>query len=150
MDLVIPLRAPYPGDNGRHLHPGLVPWRAAVCASSDPCLLLDGGTRIVAVSAAASHLLHLESDVDSIRPGFLESGLIFLDFTAAANPLIDSELGRLAPVQALQTDVLERGLIRLDQGRVHRTFDVAASPLHSPPQLDAIGALVFLTPVGPH
>lgn len=149
MDLVIPLRAPHPGDNGRHLHPGLVPWRSAVCASNDSCLLLDGQTRIVASAPAARHFLELGHDVDVARPRFLHSGLRFLDFTAAANPLNDSELGRLAPVQALQTDALERGLIRLDQGRVHRTFDVAASPLHSPPQLDAIGALVFLTPIGP-
>lgn len=149
MDLVIPLRAPHPGDGGRHLHPGLVPWRAAVCASTDPCLLLDAATRIVAASPTAGRLLALEYNVDSIMPRFLDSGLSFLDFTAAADPLTESELGRLAPVQALQTDALERGLIRLDLGRVHRTFDVAASPLHSPPQLDAIGALVFLNPVGP-
>lgn len=82
-------------------------------------------------------------------PRFLHSGLRFLDFTAGAHPLTDGELARLAPVQALQTDALERSLMRIERRGVHRTFDVTASPLHCPPQLDAIGALAFMTPLGP-
>ncbi len=138
-----------PGAEGAHLHPGLVPWRAAVCASTDACMLLAADTRIVAVAPAARDLLGLPLEVEAAKPRFLRCGLDFLDFTAAAQPLRDAELARLAPVQALQTDALERSLIRLDRGGVHRTFDVVASPLHSPPQLDAIGALAFFTPVGP-
>lgn len=131
------------------IHPGLVPWRAAVCASTDACLLLSADTRIVAIAPAALDLLDLPTDVDITRPRFLASGLAFLDFTADAEPLQDAELARLAPVQTLQTDALERSLMRIERRGVYRTFDVVASPLHSPPQLDAIGALTFVTPVGP-
>ncbi len=126
-----------------------MPWRAAVCASTDACLLLGADTRIAAVSATARNLLGLPLETETVKPRFLDCGLHFLDFTAGAQPLQDAELARLAPVQALQTDALERGLIRLDRQGAPRTFDVVASPLHSPPQLDAIGALAFFTPVGP-
>lgn len=121
-----------------------------MCASTDACLLLAADTRIVAISPEAGHLLGLPTDVDSRKPRFLNSGLRFLDFTAGAQPLSDVELARLAPVQTLQTDALERGLMRIECRGVHRTFDVVASPLHSPPQLDAIGALAFVSPVGPN
>jgi hypothetical protein len=52
-------------------------------------------------------------------------------------------------VQTLQTDALERSLMRIDHEGVHRTFDATASPLHSPPRLDAVGSLTFLNPIGP-
>ncbi|WP_156926043.1 hypothetical protein [Glycomyces arizonensis] len=126
-----------------------MPWRAAVCASTDACLLLSEDSRIVAVAPVAREMLDLPVEVESTRPRFLHCGLSFLDFTAGAQPLQDAELARLAPVQSLQTDALERSLIRIDRRGVHRTFDVVASPLHSPPRLDAIGALAFFTPVGP-
>ncbi|GAB3655103.1 hypothetical protein [Glycomyces tarimensis] len=103
----------------------------------------------MAIAEAARQLLGLESDVAVAKPRFLDCGLSFLDFTAGAQPLRDVDLARLAPVQALQTDASERSLIRIDRRGVHRTFDVVASPLHSPPQLDAIGTLAFFTPVGP-
>ncbi len=112
-------------------------------------MLLAEDTRIVAASPTARELLGLSAQTDTTRPRFLHSGLSFLDFTAGAHPLQDAELARLAPVQALQTDALERSLIRIDRGGVHRTFDVVAAPLHAPPRLDAIGALVFFTAVGP-
>ncbi|MCH7229723.1 hypothetical protein L0U85_02445 [Glycomyces sp. L485] len=110
---------------------------------------MSAETRIIAISQAGSDMLGLPVDVDHTRPRFLGSGLRFLDFTAGAEPLHDAELARLAPIQTLQTDALERSLMRLELRGVRRTFDVVASPLHSPPQLDAIGALAFFTPVGP-
>lgn len=112
-------------------------------------MLLAEDTRIVAASPTARELLGLSAETDTTRPRFLRSGLSFLDFTAGAHPLQDAELARLAPVQALQTDALERSLIRIDRSGVHRTFDVVAAPLHAPPRLDAIGALAFFTAVGP-
>jgi hypothetical protein len=147
MELVIPLRGSAP--DGRRLDPALAPWRAAVAASADPCLLLAADTRVVATSRAARQVLGLRADIDYTMPRFLDAGLRFLDFSAGAHPLVDSELARLAPVQALQTDALERTLMRIEHRGVHRTFDVTASPLHSPPRLDAIGSLAFLTPIGP-
>ncbi|GAB3220819.1 hypothetical protein GCM10027447_05660 [Glycomyces halotolerans] len=120
-----------------------------MCASTDACLLLAADTRIMAVSPAGRELLGLPDDVHARQPRFLTCGVRFLDFTAGAEPLNDAELARLAPVQALQTDALERSLMRIEIGGVHRTFDVVASPLHSPPGLDAVGALAFVTPVGP-
>jgi len=149
LELVIPLRATTPGPDGRTLDPALATWRTAVSASADACLLLSADTRIVAISRAARHVLGFGSEVDANMPRFLDAGLRFLDFTAGAHPLVDSELARLAPVQALQTDALERTLIRIEHRGVHRTFDVTASPLHSPPRLDAIGSLAFLTAMGP-
>ncbi len=149
MELVIPLRGSAPGPDGRRLDPALAPWRSAVAASADACMLLAADTRIVATSRAARHVLGLRADTDYAMPRFLDAGLRFLDFSAGAHPLVDSELARLAPVQALQTDALERTLMRIEHRGVHRTFDVTASPLHSPPRLDAIGSLAFLTPIGP-
>ncbi|MCC3764099.1 hypothetical protein K3N28_13590 [Glycomyces sp. TRM65418] len=118
-------------------------------ASADACLLLAADTRIVAVSRAARQVLGFGPEVAFAMPRFLDAGIRFLDFTAGAHPLVDSELARLAPVQALQTDGLERSLMRIEHRGVHRTFDVTASPLHSPPRLDAVGSLVFLNPIGP-
>ncbi|MEU6860256.1 hypothetical protein AB0B28_15450 [Glycomyces sp. NPDC046736] len=149
LELVIPLRANAPGPDGRRLDPALSTWRTAVAASADACLLLSADTRIVAISRAARYVLGFSAEVEVSMPRFLDAGLRFLDFTAGAHPLVDAELARLAPVQALQTDALERSLIRIELQGVHRTFDVTASPLHSPPRLDAVGALAFLNPMGP-
>lgn len=149
LELVIPLRATAPGPDGTRLDPALATWRNAVAYSADPCLLLAADTRIVAISRAARLVLGFGPDVETTMPRFLDSGIRFLDFTAGAHPLVDSELARLAPVQTLQTDALERSLMRIDHRGVHRTFDVTASPLHSPPRLDAVGSLTFLTPMGP-
>ncbi|MDA1361268.1 hypothetical protein O1R50_16685 [Glycomyces luteolus] len=149
LELVIPLRATAPGPDGRRLDPALATWRTAVTASADACLLLAADTRIVAVSRAARHVLGFGADVETAMPRFLDAGIRFLDFTAGAHPLVDSELARLAPVQTLQTDALERSLMRIEHRGVHRTFDVTASPLHAPPRLDAVGSLTFLTPMGP-
>ncbi|MQM26768.1 hypothetical protein [Glycomyces albidus] len=149
MELVIPLRGSAPGPDGRRLDPALAPWRSAVAASADACMLLAADTRIVATSRATRQVLGLRADIDYAMPRFLDAGLRFLDFSAGAHPLVDSELARLAPVQALQTDALERTLMRIEHRGGHRTFDVTASPLHSPPRLDAIGSLAFLTPIGP-
>ncbi|WP_335989119.1 hypothetical protein [Glycomyces sp. MUSA5-2] len=149
LELVIPLRGSAPGRDGRRLDAALSTWRTAVAASADACLLLAADTRVVATSRPARQILGLGPDIDIVMPRFLDAGLRFLDFTAGAHPLVDAELARLAPVQALQTDALERSLMRIERRGVHRTFDVTASPLHSPPRLDAIGALAFLTPIGP-
>ncbi|GAA2144801.1 hypothetical protein [Glycomyces algeriensis] len=149
LELVIPLRATAPGPDGRRLDPALATWRTAVSASADACMLLAADTRIVAISRSARHVLGFSIEVEVAMPRFLDAGIRFLDFTAGAHPLVDSELARLAPVQTLQTDSLERSLMRIDHRGVHRTFDVTASPLHSPPRLDAIGSLTFMTPMGP-
>ncbi|THV26708.1 hypothetical protein [Glycomyces paridis] len=149
LELVIPLRAKTAGADGRWLDPALSAWRSAVLASADPCLLLAADTRIVAISREARHALGFSPEVDAAMPRFLDAGLRFLDFTAGGHPLVDAELARLAPVQALQTDTLERSLMRIDHRGVHRTFDMTASPLHSPPRLDAVGSLTFLNPMGP-
>jgi PAS domain-containing protein len=149
LELVIPLRGTAPGPNGRWLDPALSTWRTAVTASADACMLLAADTRIVAISRAARRVLGFGPDIDIAMPRFLDAGIRFLDFSAGAHPLVDSELARLAPVQALQTDALERSLMRIEHGGVHRTFDVTASPLHSPPRLDAVGSLTFLNPIGP-
>ncbi|WP_051704673.1 hypothetical protein [Glycomyces sp. NRRL B-16210] len=149
LELVIPLRANLPGPDGRRLDPALSTWRTAVIASADACLLLAADTRIVAISREARQLLGFGPEVDTAMPRFLDAGLRFLDFTAGGYPLVDAELARLAPVQALQTDALERSLMRIEGRGVHRTFDVTASPLHSPPRLDAVGSLAFFTPMGP-
>jgi PAS domain-containing protein len=149
LELVIPLRSTAPGADGRRLDPALATWRTAVTASADACLLLAADTRIVAISRAARRVLGFGPEVEVAMPRFLDAGVRFLDFTAGAHPLVDSELARLAPVQTLQTDALERSLMRIEHRGVHRTFDVVSSPLHSPPRLDAIGSLTFLTPMGP-
>jgi PAS domain-containing protein len=149
LELVIPLRGTDPGPDGRRLDPALSTWRTAVTASADACLLLAADTRIVAISRAARQVLGFGPEIEIAMPRFLDAGIRFLDFTAGAHPLVDSELARLAPVQALQTDALERSLMRIEHRGVHRTFDVTASPLHSPPRLDAIGSLAFLNPIGP-
>ncbi|MEU5154797.1 hypothetical protein [Glycomyces sp. NPDC021274] len=149
LELVIPLRAASPGPDGIRLDPALATWRTAVSASADACMLLAADTRIVAISRAARHVLGFSLEVEVTMPRFLDAGIRFLDFTAGGHPLVDSELARLAPVQTLQTDALERSLMRIEHRGVHRTFDVTASPLHSPPRLDAIGSLTFLTPMGP-
>lgn len=149
LELVIPLRATAPGPDGRRLDPALATWRTAVTASADACMLLAADTRIVAISRAARQVLGFGPEVELAAPRFLDAGIRFLDFSAGAHPLVDSELARLAPVQTLQTDALERSLMRIEHRGVHRTFDVTASPLHSPPRLDAVGSLTFLTPMGP-
>ncbi len=149
LELVIPLRSTTPGADGRRLDPALSTWRTAVTASADACLLLAADTRIVAISRAARRVLGFGPEVEVAMPRFLDAGIRFLDFSAGAHPLVDSELARLAPVQTLQTDALERSLMRIEHRGVHRTFDVVASPLHSPPRLDAVGSLTFLTPMGP-
>jgi hypothetical protein len=145
VSLVLPLRklepeaAPVP----RTLHldpaPVLEDWTTRVREAAEAMLLLDASGRLVALSGTAGALLGLDPAAST---GAMLLDLVeVVDFTAGAVPVADPEV-QLAPLRALVTGHLHRGLVRLRTARSQRSFDVVGIPL-----ADAAGAVAFVAPL---
>ena len=71
--------------------------------------------------------------------------LPFIQFSSAAEPIGDHAI--VPPTQALHSDVLSRGLIRLRRAdNVTVTIDAIATPLHAHDG-SLIGSLTFFVPL---
>ena len=118
----------------------LAPWRSAVEQAAEPCLLVDAGGRLGAISGSAALLLATTPAAAAGLP--LDRLLIVIDFTSQGLPA--TELAAALPVlRSVTHQVLTRGLFRV-RGAAGQalTFDMIATPL-----VGGVGALAFLLPL---
>ena len=121
----------------------LVLWAPAVSDAAEPCLAIDDKAVIVALSGAAQDLLGL--DRSAVGRSLLDGVLRLLDFSSAANPLEESELGKIPPLLALSSGRLARGLLRVSCTAGACTLDAIAAPLFDGGT--ACGSLTFFSEI---
>lgn len=116
-------------------------WLAAVAEAEEPCLVLDAGGVIMGASPAAVRLLGAEAADELLGRGLLEDVVELLDFAGGADRLPDTQLPRLAPLLALGSGALARGLMRIRSGGEVVTLDAVSTPLRVDGEL--AGSLTF-------
>jgi PAS domain-containing protein len=120
-------------------------WHATVAVAEEPCLLLDPGGLVGAVSAAFVRMFALDSAAEVLGRGLLDDLLELVDFSAGSSRLAAPELERIPPLQSLRSGGLARGLLRVRvQGRV-RTIDAVTAPVRSGGQV--CGSLTFFSEI---
>lgn len=116
-------------------------WADVVDGANEACLVIDSTGVIAAASVHACRLLGFGSQADALGQCLLDGVLPLLDFTSAAVPLPATEIDKVPPMQALTSERLARGLIRVRAGNEVRTVDAISTPLW---EHDAvIGSLTF-------
>lgn len=117
-------------------------WKTAVTDATEACLVIDDHEQIRAVSPALRTILGLKPDVVGQK---LRDVVDFLDFAAGAGDLNSVEANKLAPLLALNTGRLARGLIRAKVGAESCTLDAIATPIVQAGT--TTGSLTFFSPV---
>jgi hypothetical protein len=106
-------------------------------------LVIDSRAVIVAMSQPCVEMLGLSAAPvgASLRAGPIK----LIDFGADGDKLSENEVGKVAPILAVTSGRLARGLIRVKiKGSVY-TLDAVATPIGRP---DAVaGSLTFFSPV---
>ncbi|WP_433053803.1 hypothetical protein [Dactylosporangium sp. CS-033363] len=118
-------------------------WASTVNGAAEACLVIDAEQTVVAMSVSLEELLGLP--VSPVGKPLLEEdggALAVLDF-ADGMPLEQNEVARLAPVLALTSGRLARGLVRIQCGDDPRTFDAIATPLTEDGR--TVGSLTFFS-----
>jgi hypothetical protein len=126
--------------------PGVDRWTATVAAASEPCLIIDTSTAILAVSVSAAELLGLGKPPEAIGQP-LGAVLRLLDFTAGAGALEESDAEKIPPLLAVRSERLARGLLRVvpGPGETPLTVDAIATPLLEGERV--AGSLTFFSAV---
>lgn len=122
-------------------------WAATVAAATEPCLVIDKDVVIQAISPAAAELLGLGKPAEVFGKKLDGVVLRLIDFTAEPGVLEDPEVDKIAPLLAIRSGRLARGLIRVkgEAADTHTTVDAIATPL-----LDGeivVGSLTFFSAV---
>ena len=104
-------------------------WADAVDGASEPCLVIDSRAVITAASPAACRLLGFANPEAATGLCLHDGVLPLVDFTAAAGMLPDTEISKIPSVQALLSERLARGLVRVRLGNDIVTMDAVATPL---------------------
>ncbi|MGC4806531.1 hypothetical protein [Micromonospora sp. DT233] len=122
-------------------------WSATVFRAAEPCLLIDIGTRVVAVSAAGCKLLCLSCPENVIGLPLLDGCLRLLDFTANRGELTEQETDKIPPLLALHSGRLARGLLRVQAtaGQSDPTVDAISTPVLTNGKV--AGSLTFFSEV---
>jgi hypothetical protein len=120
-------------------------WGAAVHGATEPCMVVDHLSRIVAASPRACELLGLGEPQMAVGLSLFAGVLRLLDFTAAGAALGDGELEKTPPVLAFSSERLARALMRVQSGGEVVTLDAIATPLFDGGK--AVGSLTFLMPI---
>ncbi|GIM84066.1 hypothetical protein [Salinispora arenicola] len=123
-------------------------WSVTVSQADEPCVLIDAGTRVVAVSASGSELLYLGERPDVIGQPLLDGGLRLLDFTANRGELTEPELDKIPPLLAITSGRLARGLLRIEgvsAGVPDATVDAISTPVLRAGEV--AGSLTFFSEV---
>lgn len=126
--------------------PSLDRWTTTVTSASEPCLIIDTTTAIVAVSASCGDLLGLGKPPEVLgKP--LGSVLHLIDFTAGAGELEESDADKIPPLLALRSERLARGLLRVvpAPGETPLTVDAIATPLFDNERV--AGSMTFFSAV---
>lgn len=119
-------------------------WAGTVTVADEPCLIIDAGGAIVAVSPSGSELLGLGKPADAIGKR-LAATLHLIDFTAGAGPLEGQEAENIPPLLAVRSERLARGLLRVvpDAEKPPLTVDAVSTPLMAGDRV--AGSLTFLS-----
>ncbi len=119
-------------------------WAAAAAHATEPCLVLDLHTVIVAVSSAGSRLLRIPEAAAVVGRRFVDTVGPLIDFTTAGAPLDEAELQRVPPLLAITSGMMARGLMRLaPPGDRITTVDAVSVPLRD--GASVVGSLTFLS-----
>jgi PAS domain-containing protein len=122
-------------------------WVTVAATSADACLVLDREGRVAGLSASAAALVNEEA-ANVVGRRLVGDVFVIVDFSSAAEPVGDHAI--VPPTQALHSDVLSRGLVRLRRtDGVTVTIDAIATPLHATDGA-LIGSLTFFTPLAPN
>jgi hypothetical protein len=121
-------------------------WAGTVAVADEPCLIVDAGGAILAVSPSCSELLGLGKPADALGKR-LTAELELIDFTAGAGPLEEPEAEKIPPLLAVRSERLARGLMRVvpEAGKAPLTVDAISTPLLAGDRV--AGSLTFLSPV---
>jgi PAS domain-containing protein len=125
---------------------GIERWADTVAVADEPCLIVDAGGSILAVSPSCSELLGLGHPADAIGKR-LTATLQLIDFTAGAGPLEDPEAENIPPLLAVRSERLARGVMRVvpSAEKPPLTVDAISTPLLAGERV--AGSLTFLSPV---
>jgi hypothetical protein len=115
-------------------------WVTVVTTSADPCIVLDREGRVAGLSPSAAALVSEEPN-QIVGRRLVGDVFVVVDFSSAAEPI--GEHAIVPPTQAIDSDVLSRGLMRLRRtDGVTATIDAVAAPLHDADG-EVIGSLTF-------
>jgi len=126
---------------------GIGRWMSTVATASEPCLVIDATTRILAVSPSCSELLGLGKASEAVGQPLLGGVLRLIDFTAGGGELAEVEVEKIAPLLAIRSERLARGLMRVqpETGDQHLTVDAIATPLTQDDQV--VASLTFFSAI---
>jgi hypothetical protein len=126
---------------------GISRWTSTVATATEPCLVIDATSRILAVSPSCSELLGLGQPADAVGQPLLGGVLRLIDFTAGGSELDEPEVERIPPLLAIRSKRLARGLMRVrtDRDEGHLTVDAIATPLVDAEQV--VASMTFFSPV---
>jgi PAS domain-containing protein len=120
-------------------------WYPVVASAAEPCLLLDAGGLVGAVSAPFLALFGIDAAEDILGRGLLDDVLHLVDFSPGSSRLGPAELDRIPPLQSLRSGGLARGLVRVRVDGAVRTVDAVTTPLRADGQL--AGSLTFFAAI---
>ena len=123
-------------------------WTTTVLGAAEPCLVIDAGTTILAVSPSCGELLGLGKPAEAIGQPLLDGVLLrLIDFTAGGGELARPEIEKIPPVLAIRSGRLARGLMRVQADPAHAalTIDAIATPLMEAEQV--VASLTFFSAV---
>ena len=122
-------------------------WAATVATAAEPCLVIDQDLIVQAVSPSAAELLGLGKPAEVVGQRLLGGVLRLIDFTAEPGELDEPEAEKIAPVLAIRSGRLARGLIRVkgEADDTHITVDAIATPLLDGESV--VGSLTFFSAV---
>ncbi len=142
--LLIPL-VQRPSPELAPLREALRAWVTVVSTSADACLVLDRDGRVAGLSSSAAALVN-EQAANVVGRRLVGDVFVLVDFSSAAEPVNDT--GTVPPIQAVQADVLSRGLMRLRRSdELTVTLDAVAAPLHAADG-SVIGSMTFFSRIG--
>lgn len=116
-------------------------WASAVAVAVEACLVIDSQAVIVAMSHSCHSLLGL--DRPAAGRSLVGGVLRLVDFSPTGGALTDNEVGKIAPLLALSSGRLARGLLRVQCARGVCTLDAVATPLLD--GLSVVGSLTFFS-----
>jgi hypothetical protein len=126
---------------------GIDRWTSTVSAAAEPCLVIDFTSTILAVSASCADLFGLGDPGQAVGQPLLGGVLRLIDFTAGRGELAEPEIEKIAPLLAITSQRLARGLMRVQPGgrTIDLTVDAISTPLWEAGQVSA--SLTFFSPV---
>lgn len=122
-------------------------WAAVVTEASEPSLVLDEQTVIVAASTSGAQMLGCGDVASTVGRRMREAVTQLVDFSNPPDKLDSADAGKTPPLAAITSRQLARGLMRVQCPDTGRTciMDAVATPLWERGQV--VGSLTFFSQV---